>query len=337
LAELATALVDEFLTLVDDSCVAVLPHVLRIAAELRVADVLANGPRDVDTIASEVDADTESLYRMLRALASVGLVAEPVHRTFALTQRGQRLRTDATDTSWASVVNIESQQAWIRATDTIRSSKSAFDQTHGGEFFEHKDEDPDANRMFLRRMRERAGRSYPRFPIAVDWDPSTVVMDIGGGDGYLLGRVLDFKQNLSGVLFDRQATVDVVRSEGALDRFGGRVSTESGDFFQKVPLGADTHLMCSVLHDWTDEQAVTILRNSKESLEPGGRLHIVEMVVPDGDDWHPSKWSDVGMMVLTGGRERTRDEFDALLSAAGYTLASVRGIPHSYFSVITAV
>ncbi|GGU32528.1 methyltransferase [Lentzea flava] len=319
-----TTVVDDYFTLVDDSCVAVLPHVLRIAAELRIADHL---PASASSLASVVDADTDAVYRLLRALASVGVVSES-GGSFELTERGQRLTT-----SWASLVNIDSQLAWIKATDTIRSGRSSFDQVHRGEFFSHKDDDPEANRMFLRRMRERASRSYPEFASCVDWSESSVVMDIGGGDGYLIGTVLAHAQHLSGVLFDRPATVDVVEDAGV----PARLRCERGDFFEKVAPGADTHLMCSVLHDWTDEQCTQILRHSKEALEPGGRLHIVEMIVPDGDEWHPSKWSDVGMMVLTGGKERTLPEFSSLLEASGYALRSVRAIPNSYFSVITAV
>lgn len=319
-----TALVDDYFTLVDDSCVAVLPHVLRIAAELKIADHL---PASSAALASIVDADADAVHRLLRALASVGLLAES-GGTFALTERGQRLTT-----SWASLVNIDSQLAWIRATDTIRSGRSSFDQAHRGEFFSHKDDDLDANRMFLRRMRERASRSYPSFAASVDWTPSSVVMDIGGGDGYLIGTVLEAASHVSGVLFDRPATVDVVEEAGP----PSRLRCERGDFFEKIAPGADTHLMCSVLHDWTDEQCTRILRHSKEALEPGGRLHVVEMIVPEGDEFHPSKWSDVGMMVLTGGKERTLPEFSALLDASGYALRSVRAIPNSYFSVITAV
>ncbi|MEU0878692.1 methyltransferase [Lentzea sp. NPDC005914] len=319
-----TAVVDDYFTLVDDSCVAVLPHVLRIAAELKIADHL---PASAAALASIVDADTDAVHRLLRALASVGLLAES-GGTFALTERGQRLTT-----SWASLVNMDSQLAWIRATDTIRSGRSSFDQAHRGEFFSHKDDDLEANRMFLRRMRERASRSYPEFAAAVDWTPCSVVMDIGGGDGYLIETVLSHAAHVSGVLFDRPATVDVVEEAG----LPARLRCERGDFFEKVAAGADTHLMCSVLHDWTDSQCTEILRHSKEALEPGGRLHIVEMIVPDGDEFHPSKWSDVGMMVLTGGKERTLAEFSSLLEASGYALQSVRAIPGSYFSVITAV
>jgi hypothetical protein len=116
-----------------------------------------------------------------------------------------------------------------------------------------------------------------------------------------------------------------------------RCQMMAGDFFERIPSCADTHLMCSVLHDWPDERAVTILSNSRSALPPDGRLFIVEMILPGGPEWHPSKWSDIGMMVLTGGRERSQPEFDTLLHEAGLSLVSVRSIPRSYFFLLEAV
>jgi len=327
---------NEYLTLVDDSCVAVLPHVLRIAAELKIADILSRGPLTTGELAAKTEADDHSLYRLLRALASVGLLEESRDRTFHLTAAGHRLRSDNPLGSWASIINFDSQMAWVRALDTIKSSRPAFDQAHGGEFFTHKDNDDGANRMFLRRMRERANRSYPKFAEAIDWHESSVVMDIGGGDGFLLEGLLDREVHLTGILFDRPQVIDVIDETGHLGRFRERFRAARGDFFQGIPAGADTHLLCSVLHDWTDLQATDILRHSRQALSEGGRLHIVEMLVPEGNSWHPSKWSDIGMMVLTGGRERTHLEFEKLLLLAGYKLASIRDIGNSHFSVITA-
>ncbi|GGQ87544.1 methyltransferase [Couchioplanes azureus] len=329
MSELSSAVLGDYLTLVDDSCVAVLPHALRLAAEFGIGDALADGPLSTAELAERVGAHPEALYRLMRALASVRLVWESTDATFHLTAAGQRLCSRHPSSAWACVVNADSQRAWLRAGDTVRDNRSVFGDSSGGEFFAHKDHDPEANRLFLRRMRERVSRTYPRFASVVDWRDSRVVMDIGGGDGYVLGTVLDTAPHVEGVLFDRPAVIDVVRP-------ADRMRLVAGDFFRAVPEGADTHLLCSVLHDWTDEQARTILARSRAALRPGGRLHIVEMLVPPGNDWHPSKWSDLGMMVLTGGRERTRAEFADLLTDAGWAVESVRALPESHFSVITA-
>jgi len=329
-------LLGEFLTLYDDSCVAILPHALRVAVELNLADAIAAGHTRLPALAAAVGADADSLARLLRALASVGLVTEVEARRFALTDLGQRLRGDVADSIRASLVNLDSQLAWVRAASTIRSGQPAFLEAHGDGFFAVKDTDGGANRAFLRRMRVRAGGLYADAVCALDWERSQVVMDVGGGDGYLLGRLLDGNPSLRGVLFDRAVTIGVAAEMGLRGRFGDRCQLVAGNFFHSLPAGADTHLMCSVLHDWTDDECLAILGNSRAALAPEGRLLIVEMIVPDGNGWHPSKWSDLGMMVGTGGRERTAPEFDAVLRQAGYDLRSVHELPGSHFSVIEA-
>ncbi|HZF89574.1 methyltransferase [Streptomyces sp.] len=327
------ALLDDYLGLVDDSCVALLPHVLRIAVELAVADVLGDGALGADEIAEAVGAEPDALYRLLRALASVGVLTEEGGHIFRLTPAGHRLRAGVPGSVRTSLLNVESQRAWLHGIDTFRTGRSVFDGRHGG-FFAHKDADSASDRAFLQRMRERAARLYPRFATGTDWSESHTVMDIGGGDGYQLDAILRSAPRLRGVLFDRPAVVAAVREAGTFD--GRDCELRAGDFFEGVPRGADTHLLCSVLHDWTDEQCVSILSSSRAALEPGGRLMIVEMLVPEDGSWHPSMWSDIGMMVLTGGRERTAAEFEALLTKAGYTLSAVRAVPDSDFSVLVA-
>jgi O-methyltransferase domain/Dimerisation domain len=325
-------LLDDYLSLIDDSCVAILPHVLRLAAELGIAEQLAEGERTAVEIAEAVGAHPGALARLLRALVSIGMLTEQKH-TFRLTPAGNRMREGADNSVRASLLNTDSQLAWLQSLYTLRTGRPAYDRQHGA-FFAHKDADDTANVLFLRRMRERASRLYSRFVTTGDWTGCRVVMDIGGGDGYLIEQVLEHVRGVRGALFDRPAVVDVVRAAGTFDRHACRL--EAGDFFAGVPGGADTHLLCSVLHDWTDEQCVTILRNSRDALEPGGRLMIVEMLLPAEGSWHPSTWSDLGMMVLTGGRERTAKEFEVLLTKAGYIMSGVRAIPDSPFSVVNA-
>ena len=325
-------LLDDYLSLIDDSCVAILPHVLRLAVELGIAELLAEGERTGVEIAEAVGAHSGALARLLRALVSIGMLTEQKH-TFRLTPAGNRMREGADNSVRASLLNTDSQLAWLQSLHTLRTGRPAYEQQHGA-FFAHKDSDDTANAFFLRRMRERASRLYSRFVTTSDWTGCRVVMDVGGGDGYLIEQVLEHARGVRGVLFDRPAVVEAVRAGGTFDRRACRL--EAGDFFVGVPGGADTHLLCSVLHDWTDEQCVTILRNSRDALEPGGRLMIVEMLLPSDGSWHPSTWSNLGMMVLTGGRERTEEEFEVLLAKVGYIMAGVRAIPDSPFSVVNA-
>lgn len=332
--ETTDRIVEDYLTLVDDSMVAVLPHALRIAVELGVADVMdPSATQPVATTAELIGADPDALARLLSALAAAGFFAGDRATGFRLTALGARLRRDDPRSLSASLVNAESQLAWLRATDSFRTGAASFDGgAGGGDFFGAKNTRRGENLAFLRRMRERTGRLYRQAAEAVDWSGSKVVLDIGGADGFLLGEILAAAPHVSGVLFDRPAVIDEVNLRGGVP--GCR--TVPGDFFVAVPEGADTHLLCSVLHDWTDDQSVDILRSSRGALAPGGRLLVIEMLVPEDGSRHISRWSDLGMMVLTGGRERGRTGFARILEAAGYRMDRVLAIPDSPFSVIEA-
>ncbi|MET8842351.1 methyltransferase [Streptomyces rubiginosohelvolus] len=333
---LPAMLLDDYLSLADDSCVAVLPHVLRITAELRIADLLGDDARTAADLSKDAGTDPDALHRLLRALVTVGVVAGEPGQRFRLTVTGARLRADAPGSVRASLLNTDSQRAWLRGADTLRTGLSVFDSALGGAFFDHKNADAEANTAFLDRMEERAGRLYPNLADVPDWSDCSVVMDLGGGNGYVLDRVLRAAPHLTGILFERPATVAAVGDSPRLRALGERCRVAEGDFFDRIPTDADTHLMCSVLHDWTDEETVRILRNSRAALRPGGRLLIVEMLVPQDGRWHPGVWSDIGMMVLTGGRERTAEEFTTLLRQAGFSAASTTAVPDSPFSVLEA-
>lgn len=327
-------LIDDYLALADDSCVAILPHVLRITAELDLAERLAPGPRSAAELAQELGADADALYRLLRALASVAVVEETAPQTFTLLERGHRLRAGSRDSVRYSVLNPDSYPAWLQAIGTIRTGRSVFDSAHGGGFFAHKDTDRQANEAFLARMRERASRLYAGLPVLLDWPDGACVMDVGGGDGFLLSEILTRHPKVRGMLFDRAAVIDSVRDSARLRAFGDRLRLHAGDFFTGLPGGADLHLLCSVLHDWRDDQVVAILQHSRKALAPGGALLVVEMLVPPTGRWHPAVWSDIGMMVLTGGRERTAFEFRELIREAGFDTCQVRSLPDSPFSVL---
>ncbi|MFD6077799.1 AMP-binding protein [Streptomyces hydrogenans] len=331
--EITDRIVEDYLTLVDDSMVAILPHALRIAVELGVADVMDRAAvQPVATTAGLIDADPDALGRLLSALAPAGFFAGDPDGGFRLTALGARLRRDDPRSLSASLVNAESQLAWLRAADTFRTGAASFDGDGDGDFFGVKNSRRGENVAFLRRMRERTGRLYRQAAEAVDWSDSRVILDIGGADGFLLGEILSVAPHASGVLFDRPTVIDEVNLRGGVP--GCRAVP--GDFFAAVPTGADTHLLCSVLHDWTDEQAVDILRSSRRALAAGGRLLVIEMLVPEDGTPHVSRWSDLGMMVLTGGRERDRAGFARILEAAGYRTHRVSAVAGSPFSVIEA-
>jgi O-methyltransferase len=333
---LGRALVEDYLTLADDSAVAVLPHALRVFVDLRLPEELGDEGRTVADLTARTGVPADALRRLLLALRDVDVVRDGEDDRFRLSDLGEKLLPGGD--ARVSVANLDSQQAWAHATGALRDGGLAFAAGYQhNTFFAHKDLVPEANRAFLTRMRERARRCYSQTPSAVDWTGVRAVLDIGGGDGYLLEQVLTAVPHVTGRLFDRPATLDLVDAPSLRMRFPERWDAVAGDFFTGLPTGADLHLMASVLHDWSDDDVVTILKHSRVALEPDGRLVLIEMLLPeDGRHPHFARWSDLGMMVLTGGRERSQGEYERLLVSAGYELRSVTLIPGSGFSAICA-
>ena len=171
---------------------------------------------------------------------------------------------------------------------------------------------------------------------AYDFSGVRTLLDIGGGNGSMTLAILERYRAARGIVYDlpyiEAAANDRIRSAGAADR----VRFEAGDFFERVPEGADAHLLNVLLHDWNDAESLRILKRSREPLAPGGRLVVIETVVPEDDRPEMVHLMDLNMLVMTGGLERTQSEYRALFEAAGYRLA--RALPTAGpFSVLEAV
>jgi ubiquinone/menaquinone biosynthesis C-methylase UbiE len=334
--EATRALVEDYLRFGDDSVVGILPYALAIAARMRVADLVHAGTRQLTDLAAALEMDPDSLGRLLRALVSCGFMEQSPDGGFVLTPLCDVLRSDSPQSQRTRLGNLDSFRAWLAAADAMEIGRTAFERTFNATFFGHKEADADAGRLFDRRTQERTTCLYLDQVVRHDWSESRRVLDVGGGIGTVLAAVLEAAPHLEGVLFDRRQVLERIGPDSPATRVDARCTYAAGDFFEALPAGADTHLMCSVLHDWDDERALLILRSSARALEPGGRLVVCEMLLPDSPRWHPATWSDLGMMVVVGGRERTRREFERLLEAAGFTLVSATESADSSFAMLDA-
>ncbi|GAA4826337.1 methyltransferase [Streptomyces ziwulingensis] len=325
-----------YLRMADDSIVAVLPFALSLAARLGVADECAGPALPVPELAERVGAAPDPLARLLRALAGCGFFQEDSRGRFALTPLGEILRTGSPVSMRETLRNLDSQRAWLEAVDRPGAPCPAFDGTFGTSFFAHKEKDTEAGAAFDLRMRERAERLYSGLAALRVWRELTCVLDVGGGTGTVLASLLAAHTGLRGILLDRPDVVARASAPGPLDACRDRLELAGGDFFDRLPGGADAHLLCSVLHDWDDERALALLDRSVRALRPGGRVLVCEMVAPDSPAAHPAPWSDLGMLVLLGGRERTLAQYRDLLFRAGLRIDRVTPLPDSPFSVIEA-
>ncbi|CAG7591064.1 methyltransferase [Rhodococcus opacus] len=304
--------------------------------ELGVPDRLADGACLLGDLAASVGADADALGRFLRVLVAEGLFAEVGGGRFALTEAGELLRADAPG-SLRHLVGLMSNEAylvWGHAAHSIRTGKESFSAAFGKPYFEWLSENPSAADEFARGQ---AGLVELRLLPLLDHDWSDVgtVVDVGGGTGALITRLLDRHAHLRGILFDLPHVVAEAPSTFGSAGIGERTTVVGGSFFDDVPGNGDVYVLSQILHDWDDASAGKILSSCRQAIPPGGRLMIVEQVLPESATTHPMALLDLHMLVLLGGRERTITEWRRLLTDHGFTLDSITQGPRS--SVIEAV
>jgi orsellinic acid C2-O-methyltransferase len=304
-----------------------------LAAEFGIADQLAAGTRTTAELAKATESDEPSLYRVLRLLAALGVLTEPEPGTFGLTVLGDRLRSDAPASmrNWAMLADTIGLAAHEPILDAVRTGKSGAEIAYGVRGMAHARGDAARAARFDAAMSERTAAFAPSVAADYDFAGMRVIADIGGGQGTLLAAILRRHRQLTGVLFDLPDVADraaqVLREAGVADR----CEIVTGDFFDGVPGGADAYLLANVLHDWEDGRAVRILRGCRDAMRPGGRVLIVERLIPeDPRDAVPVLLSDLNMLLVTGGRERTNAEWGTLLAAAGLRPGRIQPVAAPY-------
>jgi len=298
---------------------------VHVVATLGIADRLADGPRTSDDLATAVDAHAESLYRVLRALATVGVFREEDGRRFALTPVGECLRSDADEPvgGWAAFVGRPYVwRAWDGLLDAVRTGENAFERLHGVDAWTYRIEHPEEGATFDRAMGDLTRRSHPSTLAAFDFSRFGTVVDVGGGNGALLVALLGAHRQMRGVLLDLPHAIAVAERRIADAGLGDRCTAIAGSFFDRVPAGGDAYVLRAVLHDWEDEPATAILRRVREAARDGATLVVVERDLGPPNEVPEPKFSDLNMLVTPGGRERTIAEYGALFAAAGFRLVA---------------
>ena len=299
---------------------------VHVAAVLGIADLLADGPRTSDELAEETGADPDALFRLLRALVVVEIVEADGDRTFSLGRLGQGLRTDAPDSiaGWAAFVGRKFYwDAWGHLIDSVRTGENAFRIAHGTSVWEHRERHPDDSVAFDRAMAAVTRRVIRPLLDAYDFGRFGTIVDVGGGNGALLGAIVERHPSVKGVLFDQPHVVERARRVLEAAGVADRCTVEGGDFFASAPAGADAYMLGHILHDWDDAKAGRILDNLRRAMPAGARLLGVEHVLPEGAGQASGKLTDVNMMVIAGGRERTEAEYRRLFAAHGFRLTRV--------------
>jgi hypothetical protein len=316
-----------------------LTQALYVATKLGIPDALADGPLRADDVARRVGSDPGATARLMRALASSSMLKQRRDGRFALTRVGQKLRTDVPGTMAPMIKFIGHPHHWAdwgALLHSVRTGKPAAEELRGMPFFDYLETDPEFAGVFNDAMTGVSGMSIESLPGAYDFSDRKLIVDVGGGHGALLGAVLRTAPRARGVLFDLPSVV--ANAGPVLDAAGvsSRCTVTGGSFFESVPEGGDAYLLKTIIHDWAEEAALSILRNVRTAIASDGKLLLLEMVLPKGTPQHPGMLLDLEMLVTAGGRERTSAEYAELLARAGFR--QLRVVPTaSPISIVEAV
>jgi hypothetical protein len=313
------------------------------AARLGVADALGDEERTVKHLAAVCGAEPSALHRLLRALASFGVVAETHPASFVLTPLGKPLRKDVPDSAWAGVVFWSDLLAdsWSYLTECVRSGQNSMQVRPSG-VPSRWAQDPEAPAVFRAVMGTAPAEDYMAIARAWDFSKYHTVADLGGGGGALIAAVLEAFPDVRGMLVDRPESIDRAGSRFTSPEFAGRCRLVAADLTQEVPPGADVYMLKHVLHGYEDGAAAEILRRCGSIVPEQGRVLVIEFVLPDvvdhaDHDLEQRLMSDLNMLAVTGGKERSAIEWNRLLASAGLRCEGIIPVPGDLVSIIEAV
>jgi hypothetical protein len=312
---------------------------ISVAAQFRVADYLKDGPKTADELAQFSGVHPRSLYRLLRALAGIGVFAEDSSGRFTLTELGELLRSDHPESlrgfaeMMADAVNFET---WADLPFSVKTGQPAFPHRNNALWFDWLEHNPEEAKRFHDAMTSLSAGAVAAVVEAYDFSGISKLVDVGGGHGFLIASVLSKYPSMRGVVYDDPKVIEganeVLRALGVSER-GELIG---GDFFTSVPTGGDAYILKHIIHDWSDDECVTILRHCHKVMPAGGKILIVEMVIPEPNVPSISKLLDLEMLLFLTGRERTEKEYGELLGQAGFDLQRIVPTPSPY-SVVEGV
>jgi len=303
-------------------------QLLSVVAKLGIADLLRDGPKHSEELAQAVGAHPRTLYRVLRALASLGVFAEDQAQCFHLTPLANLLRAEVPESLRALAIVYGEEWIWHAEGAllySVRTGKAAFHHVHGMSPFDYYRQHAEAAAGFNAAMTSVSGHEFAAIMAAYDFAGMATIVDVGGGHGALLAEILKTYPHMRGILFDLPAVVESAQPLLEAAGITARCTRVAGDFFQTLPGGGDAYILKRVIHDWDDAPAAAMLTQCRRAMPAHSRLLLMERVIPPGNAPFLGKLGDITMLLHYGGLERTEAEYRGLLEAAGFTL--VRIIP----------
>jgi hypothetical protein len=294
-------------------------------AQLGIPDLVEDGPRSAEELASQTGTNPQALYRLMRATACVGVLAEGPDGTFSETPMSAVLRSNAKPSLRALAIMGGREwhgRGWSRLEYCVRTGKQALDQVYGAHVFEYFKQNPEEAQIFNDTMTALSMIDGPAVAEAYDFDGIHSIVDVAGGHGLLLATILARNPHLKGTLYEVPHVLDGCRN-GPLTPVMERCTLASGDMFASVPAGADVYIMKHIIHDWPDDLCVKILTACRKGVNAGGKLLVVDNVIQPGNHFSPGKFLDLQMLIFPGGCERTEKQFRDLFAAAGWRLSRI--------------
>jgi hypothetical protein len=299
---------------------------IALAAELGIADLLANGPRSCDEMAQATSTHPGSLYRLLRLLSIFGIFSEVERGRFAQTPLGELLGTGTPGSlrPWVRMIGLPVwAPIWADAMHSVKTGEPSFKRTRGLELFEYLAAHPREGEIFNEAMSAFGQDVVAAVVQAYDFGSLRKIVDVGGGHGTLISAILQGNPHLNGIVFDLPHVVEGARRALTTAAVADRCEIAVGDFFESVPAGGDAYVLKWIIHDWDRLRAVAILKNCRRAIDQAGRLLLIETVIPGPGEPHPGKIMDFVMLVGLGGQERTEQQYADLLREAGFSLSRV--------------
>jgi hypothetical protein len=303
----------------------VMSRSIYLAAELGVADLLADGPRSVEELAAAAKVQPQPLYRVLRLLAASGLFAKSGERGFMLNDLAECLRSGVPG-SMRNAVLLFGEEPFRACGDLphmVKTGDLAFEHVYNQTYWEYLADHPAVAEAYHDGIHRLMGLMHKSLVAAYDFAGARTVVDVGGGLGLLLSAILAANPTVQGVLFETPVALPGAGEFIRAQELSDRCELVAGDFFQTVPEGGDIYLLKSILHSWDDEESIAILRNCRRAMHPDGTILLIERILPEGSGPFFPIVDDILMMVTCGGAERTETEYQALYEAAGFSLTRV--------------
>jgi hypothetical protein len=294
-------------------------------AQLGIPDLVDSAPKSTEELASQIGAEPQALYRLMRATASVGVLAEGPDGKFLQTPMSAALRSNATP-SLRSVAIMGGREwharGWSQLEYCVRTGKQALDRIYGTHVFDFLKQHPEEGKIFNDAMTELSMIDGPAVAEAYNFDGIHSIVDVAGGHGFLLATILQRNPHLRGVLYEAPHVVEGA-TNGPLKPVMERCTLASGDMFSSVPAGFDAYIMKHIIHDWPDALCIQLLKACRKAVNANGRLLVVDSVIQPGNDSSPGKFLDLQMLIFPGGCERTEKQFRDLFVAAGWQLRRI--------------